>query len=767
MARPTLVCNSWLRGLFLILFCHTTSVLSRNVHNNLLYPNLPDISFAHRLAGEAPSLDNHFAFWKHLEEWAGVDNFWDSPSSDSAPTPSRDYSSSKPSSFPSRASSSPASLVTPAPFSIDRRDIHDFRLEKRDTFTSNVCPISTQTTIFISVDGSSTSTLSTVIGPRPTGIPGDAGTSDGTDPTGGSTDPGTTSGQGFTDKEGLITGLVIVITILLASFCALGTYFYKRRRNARLQRLSSQQGVDAAEIVRRMGSKGLMSLSNPRRSPSSRSWISKLLPAALFGGTIRKVRETFIQKKESRDSQSSELLEWKKQVNQGNASRWSRWSEIPTGEPYRTGPGLAEKPVGASLPPPQNSAKGNSPRSIPEVITSPVSSMARLPTPPPKLVSGRPLSGEASNSPNFVPLVQRRISQHNLANTSSSANTNNNNRNSEFRPPVAIEPVRLNSTPDLHRDTSPRRTSQGEPLSPSAWMAGFGLTAGSNPDPFSNPSYVSSSDHHDSLSTNSHSHGGRVPGSPTSPSSGTNSLVSDRTPRGRQLVSYQTQSDAHLSMVAEQGDLRPDGASDIMSTFGSAFGDRPGSRHSMSTMTDENRISTSQFPRYHPLSDVEEVLTPVADERLSMQPGSLPAGWRELRNSGNSGSSTNPNRLSDEAANTPTTAYGDKGYSNPFSDTGSAQTTSSATSVKRKRTPMSSQGRKSESVSMSLRGGVPASEKSGSISITGTSIVGPPSTIDHSEWDDATIRKQEEDRLFYAGALRPSLSPPGESSKQT
>lgn len=137
-----------------------------------------------------------------------------------------------------------------------------------------------------------------------------------------------------------------------------------------------------------------------------------------------------------------------------------------------------------------------------------------------------------------------------------------------------------------------RRNSRGEPLSPRAWIAGFGLASRS---PFANPSYVSSSgDHQDSVqSTNRTSE-------PGTPLSNTSLSGSDRTPRGQQRHSHERPSGATVP-----SDVRPDGASDIISTFGSAFGDRRSSHHTVSTIDDERHLSTTDMVWYHPLSDAE------------------------------------------------------------------------------------------------------------------------------------------------------------------
>lgn len=73
----------------------------------------------------------------------------------------------------------------------------EYRHKPRALFTSNVCPISTQTTIFISVAGTSTVTVSTQVGTRATRIPGDVGTDDGGSPGGGPGDDNPTSGRGY------------------------------------------------------------------------------------------------------------------------------------------------------------------------------------------------------------------------------------------------------------------------------------------------------------------------------------------------------------------------------------------------------------------------------------------------------------------------------------------------------------------------------------------------------------------------------------------
>jgi hypothetical protein len=130
-------------------------------------------------------------------------------------------------------------------------------------------------------------------------------------------------------------------------------------------------------------------------------------------------------------------------------------------------------------------------------------------------------------------------------------------------------------------------------------------------------------------------------------------------------------------------------------------------------------------------------LTPVSDERLSMQPGSVQLAWRETigrqqpeRNAHSSLSAVRRSRPLSQRTES----------DNPFSD---GRTDASFSS------PRLSQGRRL--ISSQRQSDVPSllpSERSTSVSLTGTSIVdlGPP--IDTGNWDDA-IRRQEEDQLFY------------------
>ncbi|KAG8830705.1 hypothetical protein FRC17_004394 [Serendipita sp. 399] len=224
-------------------------------------------------------------------------------------------------------------------------------------------------------------------------------------------------------------------------------------------------------------------------------------------------------------------------------------------------------------------------------------------------------------------------------------------------------------------------------------MAGFGL--GSNPnvvDPFNNPSYVSSSEggHHQRYSYQSSGLSGE---NMASPRSGAGSLSSDKTTRGRAPSppgQYQQMTrGVPLSVVVEHGgsDVRLDGASDIMSTFGSAFGDRPESIRSTATSYNEHHYNAAaadqaQIARYHALSDVEEVLTPVADERLSLRPGqSLP--WRSTstynsRSRGGSVSSP-PRPLQETASSSPSSPQFDHPLRQPPVDPLSTDTTTTTT----------------------------------------------------------------------------------------
>ncbi|KAG8812110.1 hypothetical protein FRC19_003367 [Serendipita sp. 401] len=465
-----------------------------------------------------------------------------------------------------------------------------------------------------------------------------------------------------------------------------------------------------------------------------------------------------------------------------------------------------------------SSQQSRSPPTVPEVITSPAISAVRMPSSPSEahanLFAARSSAGSSSNgvSVDFVPFVQRRVSTHHLATA----------RLSAVRP--TIEPVKLGSTTELGlglgRPTSPtRRNSRGEPLSPSAWMAGFGL--GSNPnvvDPFTNPSYVSSSGGSHRGSYQSAFSGERDRERPfesggdlASPRSGAQSLASDRTPRGRHSpIQYQQMTrGAPLSIVAEHGpaaDVRPDGASDIMSTFGSAFGDRPESTHSHATSYNEyhHHPDQIQLTRYHALSDVEEVLTPVADERLSLRPGQE-APWRAVYESRASipsprqfpeTVSSSPNspyfsHLRSAADNTDTTTATATQFRNPFASdehvqipqhsspppqqqqqqyqqprtpqrqhhhhqSSDADLANAAAMIPpvpssgRNRRPPGPHRRKSEATSLS---GILPSDASVAPSMTGTSIVERPHSLDTSEWDDPSLRRQQEERLFFSGSI--------------
>jgi hypothetical protein len=173
----------------------------------------------------------------------------------------------------------------------------------------------------------------------------------------------------------------------------------------------------------------------------------------------------------------------------------------------------------------------------------------------------------------------------------------------EITPSPALSSLKLPSPPKpaarlASGEYSPvdRRNSRGEPLSPRAWMAGFGLASRAHTDPFANPSYTSSNgDHQDSSRTSE-------PGTPLSNAS---SSGSDRTPRGQQTP--ESHNHERPSGATVPSDVRPDGASDIISTFGSAFGDRRSSQ-SVSTTDDHGDLSTTQMVWYHPLSDVEVCL---------------------------------------------------------------------------------------------------------------------------------------------------------------
>ncbi|KAG8815039.1 hypothetical protein FRC18_001678 [Serendipita sp. 400] len=807
---PTLLSTTNLFISLLLFSSLSLRVTSRQVYHHLIYPQ-PN-------ANANANADELLLGEDRLDEWVGVQGFHNALRNKLDATPSRQSvdATSPTAATPHSASYSSSQVIpTAAPAILNS-------LHRRGSFSSNVCPISTQTTIFVSVDGTSTFTVSSTVGPRPTGIPGDTGTSDGGDPNTYPTDNGITGGTGLSDKEGLITGLVIVLTILLASLCALITYFYKKRRNARIQRLSTRQGTDPAELVRRMGSKGIMSLSNTGRT-IRRPHLPSSFPtsiAAFFTRAIHRLKSTFRRRKQGsqRDSQSSELLEWRKRFAHGHGDRLQpRWSEAD-GEKFSTttqsrtnnnnnnNNNHGERRDGSSQ-------QSRSPPTVPEVITSPAISAVRMPTSPSEAhanLAARSSAGSSSNgiSVDFVPFVQRRVSTHHHLATA---------RLSAVRP--TIEPVKLGSTTDLGRPTSPRRNSRGEPLSPSAWMAGFGL--GSNPnvvDPFTNPSYVSSSGGSHRGSYQSGFSGERERpfesgADLASPRSGAQSLASDRTPRGRHSpIQYQQMTrGAPLSIVAEHGpaaDVRPDGASDIMSTFGSAFGDRPESTHSHATSYNEyHHPDQIQLTRYHALSDVEEVLTPVADERLSLRPGQE-APWRAVYESRASipsprqfpeTVSSSPNspyfsHLRSAADNTDTTTATATAtqFRNPFASdehvqipqhssppppqqqqqqyqqprtpqrqhhhhqSSDADLANAAAMIPpvpssgRNRRPPGPHRRKSEATSLS---GILPSDASVAPSMTGTSIVERPHSLDTSEWDDPSLRRQQEERLFFSGSI--------------
>jgi hypothetical protein len=324
----------------------------------------------------------------------------------------------------------------------------------------------------------------------------------------------------------------------------------------------------ANSISRRMGSKGLMSLSNSARSFSrSRRW-SQWSPLVLFSGLVIRLKPT--RRNPGRDSQSSELLEWKRHMEQADCRNTAAWSV--TGNSAAK-PDNGEKHLGVQLT--EKRAPGNS---TPEII----SSLALSSKPAARLSAGEP------GPVDYVPPVERRVSRHYRSAEQLSALQS-----------FPVEPVKLGSTPDLGRHASPRRDSQGEPLSPSAWMADLGLASGSHVDPFANPSYISSSgDHHDSVQSTSRISDPRN-SMCNAPSSG-----SDRTPRGRQTSPHRYNND-RPSAVVKPSDVSPDGASDIISTFGSAFGDRPSSHRTVSTIDDDRYLSATQLVRHGRFSDVE------------------------------------------------------------------------------------------------------------------------------------------------------------------
>jgi hypothetical protein len=496
----------------------------------------------------------------------------------------------------------------------------------------------------------------------------------------------------------------------------------------------------------------LSTSGKPLPRSSRFSFISKVLPVAFFGSLFRRRPQS------QRDSQSSELLERKQPTAIRSPKAWST---------VGTAANISPIPEERDSAPPQRKIRRISVLSIPPIIAS--TSRPELPMASSSKVTGTP-SPRLSSATDFVPLVQRRIDNQQFS----------ANRISGL-PPVAVEPVRYGSTPDLpqrdtsdrdrDRDPSPRRNSQGEPLSPSAWMAGFGLASNSNPEVFTNPSYISSSDlgHGSSI----YSGQGRIIEDPTSPRSISSASVQSsqtvRPPLGSPEPAQSQQR--RLSFVAEHNDVRPDGASDIISALGSAFGDRPDSSRSALELNDNHsqghynsHLQPQSYPypaqsqsqphshpphptlntRFHPLSDVEEVLTPVADERLSIHTGSPKA--RRPSNASNKQS--------------PAEAIA---FQNPFVDDQTFPMPPAPTAYKIRKAPML---RKISDATSSM-GGVAPSEESATLSLTNTSIVEPGYPIDSGDWDDRLARQREEDQLFYAGALRSSTPPLGGEPSNT
>jgi hypothetical protein len=135
-------------------------------------------------------------------------------------------------------------------------------------------------------------------------------------------------------------------------------------------------------------------------------------------------------------------------------------------------------------------------------------------------------------------------------------------------------------------------------------------------------------------------------------------------------------------------------------------------------------------------------LTPVSDERLSTQPGSASFTWRETHDSfGQQSGRSAHNSLSPVQRSVARPLSQLTESVDPFSDNNASPSLP---------LPPLSRGRRN--VPSRRESDVPSllpSEKSTSISLTGTSIVdlGPP--IDTGDCDDAASRRQEEDQLFY------------------
>jgi hypothetical protein len=130
----------------------------------------------------------------------------------------------------------------------------------------------------------------------------------------------------------------------------------------------------------------------------------------------------------------------------------------------------------------------------------------------------------------------------------------------------------------------------------------------------------------------------------------------------------------------------------------------------------------------------------VADERLSMQPDSASFMWCEDRDSFGQRSA----RIA-HIPMSPVRRSAELPFGQAFADN-NAYSSVPPPPTSRGRRPVPPR-RRSEATS--LQDGFLPSEKSASISLTGTSIVDLGLPIDTGDWDDAVLRRREEYQLFY------------------
>jgi len=311
----------------------------------------------------------------------------------------------------------------------------------------------------------------------------------------------------------------------------------------------------------------LAGLSNLSRSFTRSRWWSQWSPLAFFR-SLDRLNHTS-KRKPRRDIQGSRALE-KRHKEQTNHGRGTTWPPVAN---FAAEPTSSEKHLSI-----EHIGRRAFTVAAPKVTSSPALSYVKLPSPLPPVVRH---SGAENSQLGDFPIMMGRVDDSYRSTDQLLALQS-----------TSVDPLRWSSTADLARNVLPQRSSLGEPLSPSTWMAGFGSASSSRIGPSMSPPYAPSSNYHDSFSIQPTI---RL-SEPTSPLSNA-SFGSDRTPRGRS-TSPQRRSLERLSAVVELSKVYSDSVSNVPSGDGSA-GD------GLLTVEGNTRLPTAQVVRHHPLLDAE------------------------------------------------------------------------------------------------------------------------------------------------------------------